>query len=127
MGVSAGGLEDLDGANLDVNLAVDAVGAFAGAVLQAELEGVDAEASGELVDDLLRGKSNLGSAGGAVGCRAGLVDHHAVTVDTAIGDVVGGEDAGGGDAVRSAGVGARGEGELGLGGDEGAVGFGAEL
>src|SRR5687767_5200885 len=112
MGMGASSLESFDGADLDVGLAVDAVGAFASAVLQPQLEGVKTQALGELVDDLLRGEGDLGSAGCPVGCRAGFVHHDSVAIDASVGDVIGGEDACGGDSVGRAGIGAGGEGEL---------------
>ena len=53
---------------------VDAARPFLGGVLQAELDRVDAQLLGQLVDHLLAGEGGLRRAGRAIGLRLRLVD-----------------------------------------------------
>ena len=62
-----------DEADARIDGAVDAARPLLGGVLQPELDRVDAELLGQLVDDLLAGERRLRRAGRAVGLRLGLV------------------------------------------------------
>jgi len=109
-----GNAQDLFTGNVAMRAADEALGALAGRVAQAELEWVESQPLGQLVDDAFHGIGALGGAGGAIGTNLGLVDHHIMTLYLAGGDIIGSQHAIGGRPHRGAGVGPRLKVQLGL-------------
>ena len=87
--VVSGSFVCLDAAYHWVDDAVAAPCAFLRAVHNAEVERVDVELAANLVYDLLRRERCARRAGGAVGCRLGLVVHHIVAVEPKVLHIVG--------------------------------------
>ncbi len=85
--------ENLHAADTPVLGAVGAARALLRGVLEAQLDGVETELFGELIDHGLGSKSGVGRARSAVGGGARLVHYHVVTVDDHVGDVIAGEHA----------------------------------
>ena len=115
MGVVAHRLQHLDASDARVDGAVGAARPLPGGVEEPELQGLDAEALGQLVHDRLSSEGGVGCAGRPVGVGLGLVDGDVEAVDDDVGDVVGGEDGHGARADRGAGEGAGLVGEVRLG------------
>ena len=102
----AGGLETFDQADAPGHQTLDTAGALFGRVQQAELYGVEAQLSADLVDQRLDAEGRLGRTGGTVGGGLGFVDHHVVAVNLPVLHVVAGEGADDGLHRRRTGVGA---------------------
>src|SRR5258708_9215921 len=88
-----GGFGGLDHADARVNRPVGPAGAFAGAVLVAEIERVDLQFFTDLINDGFRGESGIGGARSAISRRSGLINHNIVAVDVDVWYVVASEDA----------------------------------
>ena len=85
--------------------AIDAPGALLGRVLEAELDRVDAQLLGQLVDDLLAGEGRLRGPRRPVGLGLGLVVDHVEAINPGVWQVVATEDAHGTRADHPAGKG----------------------
>ncbi len=85
--------------------AFDAACPLLSGVAQTKLDGVHAQLLTDLINHLLYGKGRLGGARGAIGGGLGLVHHHIVTVNPAIGIVIAAEGAHGALHHRRAWVG----------------------
>ena len=82
-----GGVDGLDVADGVEARAVDSQVAFLGGVEATELQWIHVELGADLVDQGVDGELGLGSAGGAIGVRLGLVDDDVVAVDAEVLDV----------------------------------------
>src|SRR5438105_706215 len=98
-----GGLERLYQSDARIDRSIDAAGAFFGGVLQAEIDRIDLQLLGQLVDDLFAGEGGLRRAGCAVRLRMWLIVDHVVGLDPRVRQFVATEDAHGAWANHAAG------------------------
>ncbi len=88
-----GGFQRFDEADPRIGRPIDAARPLLGRVLQPELDRVDLQLLGQLVDHRLAGERRLRGAGRPIGLRLGLVDQHVVAVDPGVGQLVAAEHA----------------------------------
>ena len=118
MGTGLDCLQNLDAADQGAEGAVGPSGPLFARVHQPEVDGIDPEFLAQFVQQCLHREGAYGRSGGAVGCGLGLVVDDVIAVDQDVGDVVGGEHAGGGAADGRAGISAGFKGQIGLGGND---------
>ena len=121
VGMAASGPEYFTGADPGMYRPIDPPGALLRAVHQPELQRIHTELLRQLIHHHLDGEGSLRSAGCTIGPALGLVDDNIISVDLAMGHIIGGEGHTGGRLDKGPWIGPGLVVEVGLGGSDSAI------